>query len=211
MPSDGVRDRADAVELRANYRGEMDPRMEWARSQVELRLSALGRRYTHSLAVAERAAEIGEVVVGRDAPSLILAGLLHDIGYAPELSTTGFHPLDGARFLRDQGYATIAPLVAHHTGARNEAKLRFLPELEDEFTFPDSLLERALTYCDLTVDPEGRRTNVAAPAAEIVRRYGDHHVVSRGVLLGLPEFLAIEDEIEGILSESPVTIRSGSR
>jgi hypothetical protein len=31
------------------------------------------------------------------------AVLLHDIGYAPDLVITGFHPLDGARFLRGIG------------------------------------------------------------------------------------------------------------
>ncbi len=31
---------------------------------------------------------------------LVAAAYLHDIGYAPELAITGFHPLDGARHLR---------------------------------------------------------------------------------------------------------------
>ena len=179
----------------------MDPRMEWALEQVDLRLTALGRRHAHSRAVAARAAVVGPAVVGPGAPKLVLAGLLHDVGYAPELAATGFHPLDGARFLREQGNVEIAQLIAHHTGARNEAKLRSLPELEDEFPFTDSLLQRALTYCDLTTDPDGRRTNVIDRVEEIVRRYGEDHVVSRGIQIGLPEFLAIEDEIEAIINE----------
>ena len=34
---------------------------------------------------------------------LVAAAWLHDIGYAPELVETGFHPLDGARYLRREG------------------------------------------------------------------------------------------------------------
>jgi HD superfamily phosphodiesterase len=29
------------------------------------------------------------------------AAWLHDIGYSPEIAVSGFHPLDGARYLRD--------------------------------------------------------------------------------------------------------------
>jgi hypothetical protein len=28
---------------------------------------------------------------------LVAAAILHDVGYAPDLATTGFHPLDAAR------------------------------------------------------------------------------------------------------------------
>ena len=34
------------------------------------------------------------------------AAWLHDIGYAPAVDDTGFHPLDGARYLRDVEQAT---------------------------------------------------------------------------------------------------------
>jgi hypothetical protein len=38
----------------------------------------------------------------------VAAAWLHDIGYAPAIaeSGTGFHPLDGARYLRDKMRAT---------------------------------------------------------------------------------------------------------
>ena len=92
------------------------------------------------------------------------AALLHDIGYAPELALTGFHPLDGARFCRDAGLPEIASLVAHHTGARNESRLRDQPELLREFPFHDSLLHRALSYCDLTTGPGGEQDDRSRPA-----------------------------------------------
>lgn len=189
-----------------DYRFPMDSRLEWALSQVDLRLTALGRRHTHSRAVGTRAAEIGALLVGDEAPTLIAAAFLHDIGYAPELSTTGFHPLDGARFVRDRGHPDIAALVAHHTGARYEAGLRGL-DLEEEFPYCDSPLQRALTYCDLTTDPDGQPTTVAARVAEIVERYGAGHPVGCGVQMGLPEFLEIEREIDSLLSGSAASTR----
>ncbi|MEU4223899.1 hypothetical protein AB0F17_06375 [Nonomuraea sp. NPDC026600] len=44
---------------------------------------------------------------------------LHDLGYAPDLVETGFHPLDGASYLRDAVKAddTLYRLVAHHSCA----------------------------------------------------------------------------------------------
>jgi len=41
-------------------------------------------------------------VLGLD-DTLVCADWLHDIGYAPALVATGFHPLDGARFLESVG------------------------------------------------------------------------------------------------------------
>lgn len=49
--------------------------------------------------VASRADEIG-YVVSEDTDVLVAAAWLRDIGYAPEVVDTGFHPLDGARWLR---------------------------------------------------------------------------------------------------------------
>ena len=153
------------------------------------------------------------MIVGPEADVLTAAAYLHDIGYAPELEATGFHPLDGARFVRDQGFPELATLVAHHTGARNEAALRGFDDLLREFPYEDSLMLRALSYCDLTTGPDGSRTHVGDRVAEIQNRYGPDHVVSRGIRMGLREFEGIEREIEGLLavSESPVASRSGSR
>lgn len=81
----------------------------------------------------------------------------------------------------------------------------------DEFPYEDSLLQRALTYCDLTTGPDGVTTNVTARVSEIVNRYGEDHVVSRGVRIGLPYFQAVEAELESPrLSGSPASPRPGS-
>jgi HD superfamily phosphodiesterase len=75
-------------------------------------------------------------VIGQDSGLLRAAAVLHDVGYAPRLATTGFHPLDGARFLRDVhgGDERLVRLVANHSFALLEAEARGLREvLEAEF------------------------------------------------------------------------------
>ena len=69
-------------------------------------------------------------VLGKDADLVEAAAWLHDIGYSPDLVGTGFHPLDGARYLRDAWRASplLCRLVANHTGALIEAEERGLAE-----------------------------------------------------------------------------------
>lgn len=183
----------------------MEQLLGWAHVVSEEAIAPLGRRWLHVQQVARMAARLAPRL-GLPDGQLEAAALLHDIGYAPALAVTGFHPLDGARFVRDQGQPELAQLVAHHTGARNEARLRGIDALELEFPFADSLAQRALTYCDLTTGPDGSPTDVRHRVEEIVQRYGEDHVVSRSALIGLREFLAIEDEIEGLLNLSAVPV-----
>jgi HD superfamily phosphodiesterase len=83
---------------------------------------------------------------------LVTAAWLHDIGYAPDLVQTGFHPRDGARFLRCAGVdGQIVSLVAYHSCAQIEADVRGLgAEPAAEFTPAGPLLADALLYCDMT-------------------------------------------------------------
>lgn len=62
----------------------------------------------------------------KEASLLTAAAILHDIGYTPRLTVTGFHPLDGARFLRDECGADkrLTRLVTNHSFARLEAEER---------------------------------------------------------------------------------------
>jgi hypothetical protein len=66
---------------------------------------------------------------GADAELLEGAAWLHDIGYSPELVDT-FHPLDGARYLRDVCHADekLCGLVAHHSyDERQHVRLQWWP------------------------------------------------------------------------------------
>jgi hypothetical protein len=143
----------------------------------------LPRRWAHTQGVAAQAQKIGPIL-GRDADVVEAAAWLHDIGYSPDLVGTGFHPLDGARYLRDAWRASpqLCCLVANHTGALIEAEERGLAEqLATEFPAPDSLLYDALTFCDLRTGPDGRSLSVEQRLAEIAARYGPDHIVSRSI------------------------------
>ena len=71
-------------------------------------------RRAHSMAIGRKAALVAERLVPWMRSDLIAAANLHDIGYGHVVS--GFHPLDGARFLAGAGFSTtVCHLVAHHS------------------------------------------------------------------------------------------------
>lgn len=99
---------------------------EWAEREAERLLKPLGRRWLHSRAVAERAERVCAVVEPAERDLLVAAAYLHDVGYAPALSCSGFHPVDGGNWIASQGFDRLACLVAYHSGSKHEASLRGL-------------------------------------------------------------------------------------
>lgn len=144
----------------------------WANQVARRLLEPMVPRWRHTLGVVERARRVAVVVEPGEADVLVAAAYVHDIGYAPELARTGFHPLDGARFARVSGHERLAGLVAYHSVARAEADERGLSDQLLEFEDEHSLVSQALTYCDLTTDAEGRPTRARARIAEARKRYG---------------------------------------
>ncbi|MFJ2645802.1 HD domain-containing protein [Streptomyces sp. NPDC087420] len=185
----------------------MAPSAKWARSVAEAELRRpLPRRYAHSEGVARRATELAGIVED-DAELLVSAAVLHDVGYAPQLAVTGFHPLDGARFLRDThgADARLVRLVANHTFALLEAEERGLREvLKVEFPSPEkrSLVD-ALVYCDMTTTPDGDRTTAEARVSEILSRYEADSVVGRFIRRAAPEIFAAVERVEAALASQP--------
>ncbi|WP_103503188.1 MULTISPECIES: HD domain-containing protein [unclassified Streptomyces] len=180
---------------------------DWAThiARAELRCT-LPRRWAHTQGVADRAAEVDQVL-NQDASLLVAAATLHDIGYAPRLAVTGFHPLDGARFLRDEHGADerLTRLVANHSFALLEAEERGLrEELATEFPLLDEpLLVDALVYCDMTTTPDGDRTTAHDRVAEIISRYGGDSVVGRFIRRAAPEIFASVERVEAALADQP--------
>jgi len=155
-----------------------------------LLLSPLGRRWSHVRQVAARAHELAGAVATEDRETLIVAAWLHDIGYAPEVAQTGFHPLDGARFLAGAGWPpVVVQLVAHHTGAWSEAAERGLEDELFVFTQPPTHLLDALTAADMTVGPDGSRLSAEERLAEILVRYNVDDPVHRAVTRSAPELM----------------------
>jgi hypothetical protein len=163
---------------------------DWAEATARSLLEhPLPRRWAHTRGVAAAARGLAPVL-GADADLLTAAAWLHDIGYSPGVTSTGFHPLDGARHLRDAEGAsgTLCRLVAHHSCAVNEAAERGLArELITEFRPARRDLADALTYCDMTTSPDGQRLPVGRRLTEIHARYGPGHLVSRAITRSAPE------------------------
>ncbi|MEU7581996.1 HD domain-containing protein [Streptomyces sp. NPDC041068] len=151
---------------------------------------SLPRRWAHTQGVASCAGRLAPLL-GTRAETLEAAAVLHDVGYAPPLVVTGFHPLDGARHLRtlDAVDDRVVRLVANHSFALLEAEERGLrAELADEFPLlDDPLLVDALVYCDMTTTPDGGRTTSEERVAEILGRYGKDSVVGRFIRRAAPE------------------------
>ena len=126
------------------------------------------------------------------------SGVLHDIGYASSLVETGFHPLDGARYLRSIGFdARVVNLVAHHSCARIEAQLRGLDRfLEADFPIDRSLPHDELCFCDMTTSPDGELVTVEHRLAEIKKRYGPGSVVYDFVEAAGDELMATVHRVE---------------
>ena len=160
---------------------------EEARRLVE----PLGRRWQHVQAVARTAADVAERTrLDRDV--LVSAAWLHDIGYAPELRDTGFHPIDGARYLRRMGVdERVVSLVAHHSFSVSEAELRGQHDvISADFPVWNSAYDDALCYCDMTTGPAGETVSPTRRLAEIEERYGPDHVVTAWVARTRPAILA---------------------
>ncbi|MGV9213842.1 HDIG domain-containing metalloprotein [Micromonospora sp. RB23] len=138
------------------------------------------RRWLHVKAVAAKAEGLARLV-GDDAELLTAAAWLHDIGYAPDVADTGFHALDGARWLQRHGFGDrIAALVAHHSCAVYEADERGLRQaLTNEFPREETTVSDALWYVDMTTGPDGQDLTVDQRLAEIRQRYGPDDVVTR--------------------------------
>lgn len=182
-----------------------EDRIAWARAVAERFMPPLGRRWAHVQSVASLAASLP--FDGEEHSRLVAAAYLHDIGYSPELATTGFHPLDGARHLRSVGQEDLARLVAHHTNARYEAQLRGLEGYQDEFPFEDTILDTALTFCDLSTSPDGEPVTLDERVTELVDRYGRDNVTAKAVLVGMPDFAHGCDQIRELCAEAGVSVQ----
>jgi HD domain len=158
----------------------------WAASNSERFLSPLGNRWFHVQQVARQAHHVAKAVPPEDRDLLIAAAYLHDVGYAPQLSVTGFHPLDGARWIRDHGPGgRLACLVAHHSCAIYEARVRGL----------------TLVFCDMTTGPTGKVLSFDERIEEILDRYGPEHEVSRALAMSRASLAACHKRALARLNE----------
>ncbi len=179
--------------------------IEWAAEQAATLLSPLGDRWLHVQGVAEKARSISKAFNGNNVTYLIAAAYLHDIGYAPSLKKTGFHPIDGACYLRSHRKIRLASLVAHHSEAQFEAHLRGLLLELDTFPRQCSSISDALTYCDITTSPTGRAITFQERISDIFNRYGETDIVSQAIHQAIPSLsLAVERTQRKLNEYNPV-------
>ncbi|WJY50242.1 HD domain-containing protein [Streptomyces chengbuensis] len=165
---------------------------------AESLLPPLGNRWLHTQAVAARAVEVSKAVPEDERDLLVAAAWLHDIGYAPELRDTGFHPLDGARHL-----ATLdAPdrLVAHHSGAVYEAEQRGLSAELAVYEREDSPVLDALIFADMTTGPAGQRFDFDQRMGETLVRYEPGSEVHTAITKARPYLGAAVDRTSARLA-----------
>ncbi|MGV9880686.1 HD domain-containing protein [Streptomyces sp. NPDC003006] len=169
----------------------------------------LPRRWAHTQGVAACARKLAPLVDDRG-HVVEAAAVLHDIGYAPPLVDTGFHPLDGARHLRalDAVDDRVVRLVANHSFALLEAEERGLrSELADEFPLlDDPLLVDALVYCDMTTTPDGGCTTSEERVGEILGRYGADSIVGRFIRRAAPEIHASVGRVRALADEAGLVL-----
>jgi HD superfamily phosphodiesterase len=164
----------------------------WYESCASELLKPLGDRWLHVEAVG-RCAEKGASgsLLPEDRPVLLAAAWLHDIGYAPQIALTGFHPLEGAKYLRTIGAdERIVALVAHHSCARFEAELRGLGRALDEFEREQGAVADALIYADMVTGPRGQPLTVDQRLADIFERYAQGSVVHTAISQAASELRA---------------------
>lgn len=151
----------------------MDELIEASRELVGHMLERDPKRLRHSAAVADRAQAYAATVARSEAHSLIAAAWLHDIGYSVRLRDTGFHPLDGALYLRREGWPEpVCTLVAHHSGSRFVARVLGLDDRLGAFKFVEDPLSDALTVADNTAGPDGAIVTVDERLRDKQTRHG---------------------------------------
>jgi putative nucleotidyltransferase with HDIG domain len=161
----------------------------------------LAQRWAHVQAVGARAAELAGAVDAADREVLIAAAWLHDIGYAPQLAITGFHPLDGAQYLETAGFSRrLAALVAHHSGARFEAAERGLDTELAQYPMEEGPVTEALAAADLTTGPQGQRLSYDERLDEILTRYPVDSTVHRAMSRARPVLAVQVERVEARLN-----------
>lgn len=186
--------------------------VERARGASREHLRALPRRWAHVQAVAARAEAVARDLQLTQSGEIVAAAWLHDIGYASDLATTGFHPVDGASYARDAGFPIlVVSLIAYHTGAELEAEERGLADVLAVFRKPPSDVLDVVTFADMTTSPDGEPVEADDRVAKILARYGEDDPVARAVRRSAPGLMATVARIEAQLGANGVQARAYPR
>jgi hypothetical protein len=186
-----------------------------ARHLAQTLLADIPERWRHSAGVARRAEQlVGTLPDAGDAGALVAAAWLHDIGYADVVRDTGFHPLDGGRYLLGARWPDrIASLVAHHSEALCVARVQGMADLLSPFPVEYGAVPDALSYADQTVGPNGREMGFEERLDDMLRRHGPTSPNALAHPWRAPRLRAAVRRVDGRLStlrsSLPAVIRPG--
>lgn len=162
------------------------------------------KRLTHIQAVA---ASVRQSVIdlnhsgytpGIDTAEAYCAALLHDIGYVEDLALTGFHPVDGAVFLRSSGYPRLAELIIGHSNSPEQAQLRGISGVAASA----DIIAELITYWDVQTKQGGEQVTYEERLADIIKRYGEESAVTQAHLISRPRIQQIINKIDGLLART---------
>jgi len=176
----------------------------WAYGVAEEKLAnPVPRRWRHVQGVARQVRRVGELAPS-DFEVLEAAALLHDIGYAPDLVQTEFHPLDGARYLASiEAPTRLVNLVAHHSAARQDAEVLGRADQLDVYEDEQTAVRDGLWWADMTTGPDGQVMTFQERMDEVRARYGPEHPVSRAIERSWGIRQAAVDRTEALLRGVP--------
>ncbi|WP_461120167.1 HD domain-containing protein [Saccharothrix stipae] len=174
----------------------------------ELLAVELPGRWKHVKGVLRRVKETAAILSKEEVDILADAAVLHDIGYSSRLKDLGFHPIDGARYLAAMGFSRrLCALVAHHSYAYREAKLRGCSAELARWVDEGTPLRDALWWADMTTGPDGDTVGVHERIAEIQARYGPEDLVTVFIRQAEPELVAAVERTEARLRGAGVEVR----
>ena len=102
---------------------------------------------------------------------LVSAAWIHDIGYAEPARRTGFHPVDGARYLEERGWPPlVVSLVAHHSHAHVTAPYYGADDELASITPPDPMAADVITFADVTSGVDGHGATLEERLADLRER-----------------------------------------
>ena len=148
-------------------------------------------RQAHTREVGRKAESVAGLVLPWLRGDLVVAATLHDIGYAHR--DTGFHALDGARFLLSVGFSkTVCALVGRHSASEVEAEVRGIRlAVFEEFAVEVDLgaAHSVIAWADMTTSPTGETITVEERLDEIQSRYGPEALVTKFIDRARPQLL----------------------
>jgi hypothetical protein len=165
-------------------------------------LASMPLRMRHTRGVVQQARSARGLVTAEDFDVLEAAAWLHDIGYAPSVRDSGFHPLDGARYLKQHGWPSrVCGLVAYHSAAHLVAEAQDLAAELSEFEREHDLVADILTYADQTTGPNGETMTIDHRIADMLRRHGPGSVNALVHPIRGPYLRSVVDGVEEALRQ----------